>query len=160
MANKQHEVNQRLYCCKLQLDHYEYLVAQKALPLAVVLSSAGEAALYHLQQAYRCYLQELAALHHLSLSSLSSADELREALAVRDIQTAEVAELIQLEHQPQSWLSLIQTQLPLPALTQNAPINSLSAEVQPHAAEIEPLKAAHHALTALIERQRSLSQEW
>jgi uncharacterized damage-inducible protein DinB len=147
-------VNQRLYCCRLQLDYYQQLLDQAELPISVVSCLAGEAALYHLQAAYKSYLKELAAAYNQPQLDPLSANGLAEV-----IQTAEINELASLERSSDSWLSeILNFSQSAPAEKRQGVIASVTASTGNM--DLTRLASIFLNLQQLIERQRGLSQEW
>ncbi|MGK0440801.1 MAG: hypothetical protein ACJA0N_000596 [Pseudohongiellaceae bacterium] len=148
------EVNQRLYCCRLQLDYYQQLVAQADLPVSVIYCLAGESSLHHLKALYYAYLKEIAANYNQPQLTPQSA------IALTDhIQTAEVEELSSLESTDGSWLSELLQCRQSEAVTRHPGVimSSVAADT---ALDVNVLRLTLDELKLLISRQRELTQEW
>lgn len=148
------DVNQRLYCCRLQIEHYQQLLEQADLPVMVVHCLAGEAAVYHLQALYTSYLVELSEQYHIA-GSFISAEQLS-----RKLQSSEVSELVLLESDSSSWLSQLLNFSP--GVNQPQHLNVIASTVSDASTVLSAaaLQATLVELKQLIETQRALSQEW
>ena len=176
MANSQRPlVNQRLYFVRLHSDWLEAQRAAEQLPRAVVDQALGESLILHLVLAYQAYLNEVAEAYQLPASNNIRAVALVEQLAARGQSSAEAEELRSLELSD-SWLSQVlkhfenlgQGELSLAASPQASSnsVNKQAVELigssnnQSQAIDITALNTAAQSLEALIERQRTCTEEW
>ncbi len=147
-------VDQKLHLAKVALASSE---GNTATEIALV-----EAALFHLNVAYRAYLHEI--LTHFKLtvtvdSALQAAQQLRE----RNLHCADVNELIELE-QNGEWLAQMRAAYSAAAQVDMVPVPPTNGAIALHdvTAQIDRsvcvswLRHFH----ALLQRQREHAQEW
>lgn len=167
MANPARDlVNERLYCCKLQLETYLQLNEQASLARRVIERLAGEAMIHHLYALYRSYLTELSLIYQGPERDFESASSLAAIMSEKGTQAAEINELLVLEADVDSWLSRLlgaSTVVYRPVESQRLsqmgiPLVQLAAAEK--VSSIGFLTGAYEAITQLIETQRALSEEW
>lgn len=156
--------NQRLYFAKLQLQQYDALAECESEPAR---QAQYESVIFHLLQAYRSFLRELAEVQNLPLSAdTGSAVALLEGCS-GDFVSPELQELALLEKEAASWLAQMQK-----AFAQLSAMGGESREFGVvHHSEISLTMVADDdrhsglalwldSLSSVIQRLRAVSQEW
>ena len=164
-------VNQRLYFCSLHIEWLGDQIADQAIARAVAEQALGESIVFHLIQAYQCYLSEIASSYSIDADNLQTAEQLVGLLAGNKQSSAEAQELLACEA-PESWLGkLIQQHHMLgsvqmsnqtPNTKRSLPSAMISA-VEVDATldfSLERLQTYLKNLKAIIENQRSRLEEW
>lgn len=163
--NIRNGVNERLYCCRLQLDSYKRHLDDAQLQKTLIERWMGEATVYHLCALYRSYLLELSSVYNGPVQTFANSNELSVAIAASNIQTAEINELQCLEQNADSWLSQLLAYSPVPsapALVNKAftSISIVTVESAQSALEYDFLRQAFQSMESLIDNQRRHSEEW
>lgn len=156
--------NQRLYFAKLQLQQYSALADGESEPAR---QAQYESVVFHLIQAYRSFLRELAEVQNLPLTTeASSAVALLEGCSV-DFVSPELQELAMLETEIASWLAQMQrTFVQLSALggdsheTGVVHHSEISLTMLTDDDRQSSLTLWLEALSSVIQRLRAVSQEW
>ena len=157
-------VNQRLYFCRLHLKWMQEALEKKDIPGNVVEQSLAESVLFHLVQAYRLYLAEIATAYNSPCETLNSISELNELLSKQQQASAEAHEIAQQE--ASGWLAtLLSAYEAIPAaaaspkpgaVPQQIPVTQLQTSVLNY----EQCKILLQSMESLIENQRSRLEEW
>lgn len=153
--------NERLYCCRLQLDWYAQQLNSGLLAPRILEIACGEGLKSQLMTAYHSYLVELCATYNWPVTSFNTAVDLKEAT----VSCAELSELLVLERED-SWLSrlldescsVIISDTSLPA--SGGDIQLFQASSQQSLLSIEELQSCYLSLKKLIDKHRSHSEEW
>ena len=160
--------NQKLHMARLNLDHWEALLASNALP--VEGEACRESFLFHAVGAYRSLLAEM-----LEAADIDASTETAEqaALVVEKYgkTVAELSALLQLEETPESWLSALLMKwddcwLPSAAgAVEAAPVECIPLmEVGSHTVKFsdvpESYRIIYESLKAMIAWVRSQMVEW
>ena len=161
--NKQQQAatNERLYCCRLQLDWYIQQAASATLPTRIIEIACGEGLRSQLIAAYRAYLAELSVTYNGPDAIFSNAA----GLNVANIQSAELNELLVLEA-TDSWLSQLLKDAPRSHSDRsNKPakggdIALFQAPAEQSSLSIDALQHSYLSLKKLIDTHRSHSEEW
>ena len=158
-------VNERIYCCRLQLEYYRQLLLDAKLPVQLIERFAGEALIFHLRSLYRCYLVELALSYQGPERDFENAQALSVTMQDLNVTAAEIKELVVLEEDSNSWLSrLLMAPLmsyqPIKRQVSSSGIPVLQVSSAQKVMNADFLATALDTLVAIIESQRSLSQEW
>ncbi|HYQ38582.1 MAG TPA: DUF6586 family protein [Pseudomonas sp.] len=108
MANELYtRTNQKLYFAGLALDAWRAAAAAQALNAQTQIQAAREGALFHLYGAVLGLCHEIAGYYRLPQAGLPQVEQLltREVLAAAP--SPELAELVELAQERQSWLGLL-----------------------------------------------------
>ena len=159
-------VNQRLYYCRLHLQWLAEQLDLQLIPKSLLLQSLGESVIYHLVLAYRAYLSEIATAYALPASSLDSAAELVMALAAKNSESAEAAELQLLEISP-CWLTDLLACFQSPSVVHGAKTKlgtatmiSLTEIDSSQDLSLNKFEYYLKQLNELISEQRTRLEEW
>ena len=153
--------NERLYCCRLQLDWYAQQVASATLPTRIIEIACGEGLRLQIIAAYRAYLTELSATYNGPETSFSNAT----ALSAANIESAELNELLVLEA-GDSWLSqLLNSAIQTHTSHSSTPAKGgdivlFQATSEQSSVSIDTLQHSYLSLKKLIDTHRSHSEEW
>ncbi len=151
MSNWIGQTNHKLYQARLLLDQVE-----TAQPQALA-EALERSAIYHLRDAYLCYLHELAELVQFH----QRVDSLEQLMANASLKTGEMQELATLEQDGFGWLAALlkaaqdalQSQRPVPSQPNGAQLIALQSQDQ------SQVWQWYQQLAELIERQRENRQE-
>lgn len=163
MNNKQERAatNERLYCCRLQLDWYAQQIDSGLLAPRIVEMACGEGLKSQLITAYRSYLTELCATYNWPTTDAKSAIYLNDKVS----DSAELGELLVLETK-HSWLSKLLDESDRSLISEasspasGGDIQLFQAPSQQSVLSIDKLRNSYLSLKNLIDTHRSHSEEW
>lgn len=165
MANSQRPtVNQQLYFCRLHIDWLSQELDKDILPKAIVEGALGKSTILQLQATYRCYLKEIGEAYNAPDNNYQSAQHLIEVLKGLGLESSEASELFDLESN--DWLHELigfRQHAIVTASKQSLPRVDYIAVIQNEVELITSLnscKNIFHALSQLIENQRTRLEEW
>lgn len=168
MASAAALVNQRLYSCRIQLQHYAEAINAASIPSNTLEQCYGGACILHLYLSYISYLQELVAQYKINSPVIENAQQVKAIMAEQGNFSLEISELADLE-QADTWLAALITAYEAFVNTQPQAVKSAKPQansIQLHVVDdvtdisLQACEKKYTALSELIQRHRDLYQEY
>ncbi|MGL4318714.1 MAG: DUF6586 family protein [Pseudomonas sp.] len=139
--------NQKIFFAGLALENLRKAEAGQAMNAQGLVQAEREAALFHLYGAVLGLCHEIAGFYHLAEANAPRVDLLLNQLALQAAPSAEMAELMELAQQPETWLARLLDEHAALFLPPRAP----------KAAKVDPTLPLIQAVNVDVEEQPSLT---
>ncbi len=172
MANELYtRTNQKIFYAGLSLDSWRQAQERQALNAQALVQAEREATLFHLYGALLGLCHEVAGYYRLAESRVSRVEQVLTPAVLESAPSPELAELVELAQQPESWLAQLLVayaelfQPPQAARKSKVDpatplIQAVSVDQQAPPLSRETLDAWRQELTKLTRRFRETLSEW